>query len=122
MKSLLTIVFLLIFVGCLHKPELSQNIYGQHWYEKNYILGETRTVYTGEPVLQVNDYYIRGMRCFKMYPSNDFTLSGKYVKKSLFDYYIVISGKLQSKYQSSNSTQLDGKNYTSMPWIMITGS
>jgi hypothetical protein len=121
MKALLTMVFMLILVGCSHKPELVL-----HGYEKNYILGETRTAYTGEPVLKVRDYYVQGIRssqanCFELSPSDDFTLAGTFTKKSYFDYDVVIKAKVQSKYQSNDNTQLNGNNYSIVDITDIKG-
>lgn len=71
--------------------------------EKNYTLGETYSVFVGEPVVKQKDYYIIEKSTNKAIPSNDFIVKGPLGNE-------IAKGAANQPYSVIATTPVDGVN------------
>lgn len=115
MKNLASMLLLfLLITGCSRGSE-----YIQHTYLKNYNLNEVKTAYVGQPAVKVRDLYVdydqyKAKTALRYYwkASDDFELTGKYIKKKYFGYNVKVVGKKGEMYATTGFTMVDGTSYT----------
>lgn len=84
------------------KPVVLESQGISHKYEKNYVLNETKSVYVGDPIVRVRDYYVEKFNVPVVVPSEDFSVQTGLLK---MDY---VKGK---KYPISGNFEYNGKSY-----------
>lgn len=116
MKKLLVVVMLLSLTAC------GKTNIVKHEYIKNYTLGETKTAFTGEPLIKIRDVYFVIRKedqenCYYVMPSDDFIISGKYVNK-LRNREVNIKGFSKRLYAMNDYLKASDNKYPFMDYIV----
>ncbi len=107
MKKIFTVLpLLLLFTGCAHvaKPVWSSNSEIKQISEKNYILGEKRIAYTGEPVVIVKEYYVSESDSW-LKADSTFTITGGLSSASVY-----VSGTKGQEFPIVGSIKANGED------------
>ena len=107
---------LFVLTGCSR----SHDVY-KHDFSKNYNIGKMQTAYIGQPVVKVKDFYRKvesidpqsNQSNYINYviASDNFILTGTFVKKLYFNYDVNIEVKKDKPYQIKGGKVIDGVAY-----------
>ena len=110
MKHIIMSFVLLVLIsfvsGCGHQCQLIR-----HSYATNYKIGEICTVYAGQSIVNVKDYYVcKGYETTLLEPTEDFTLTAN-VPGLVSEYKLNISGLKYKQYKTRYKLNIGGILY-----------